>query len=53
VNQTAFSSALPGQPGGALTYEIVSQNGATSWKRNDINSNPERLAQVQAAALCF
>ncbi|MFK3738954.1 hypothetical protein [Massilia sp. TN1-12] len=53
VNQTAFSSALPGQPGGALTYEIVSQNGAANWRRNDINSSSERLAQVQAAALSF
>ena len=53
VNDTAFATVLPGQPGGALTYEIVSQNGNATWRRNDINSNTERLAQVQAAALSF
>lgn len=53
VNQTAFSTALPAQPGGTLQYQFVSQNGAGSWKRSDIFSDSERLAQAQAIALYF
>jgi hypothetical protein len=53
VAQAAFSAVLPGQPAGTLTYGIVSQYGVATWKRDDINSSTERLAQVQAAALSF
>jgi len=53
VLAAAYSTALPGQPGGPLSYEIFSLNGAVSWKRSDIFSDTERLAQVQAVALSF
>jgi hypothetical protein len=53
VNQTAFSTALPAQPGGTVTYQLTSVNGAASWKRSDIFNDTERLAQAQAIALSF
>jgi hypothetical protein len=53
VNQTAFSTALPAQPGGPLSYAMTTVNGAASWKRSDIFSDTERLAQAQAIALSF
>lgn len=31
VNSVAFSAVLPAQPGGALTYDLTSTNGVTSW----------------------
>jgi hypothetical protein len=31
IDQTAFSSALPAQPGGTTTYKLNSTNGIASW----------------------
>lgn len=53
VNQTAFSAALPGQPGGTTNYALISNGGTSSWKVADIYSDTTRLAQAQAIALCF
>lgn len=56
VNATAFSAALPAQPGGTTLYNLVSQNGAASWQQAPsvgIFDNQTRLAQVQATALSF
>jgi hypothetical protein len=53
VHQTAFSTALPAQPGGPLSYAMTTVNGAASWKRSDIYSDTERLAQAQAISLSF
>lgn len=53
VNQTAFNTVLPGQPGGPLSYELISQNGASSWKRSDIYNDAERVAQVCALSLAL
>lgn len=53
VNQTAFSTALPGQPGGALTYNLTSTGGSASWKIADLYSDNTKLAQAEAIALCF
>lgn len=53
VNQTAFSAALPGQPGGTLTYNLTSTGGSASWKIADLYSDNTKLAQAEAIALCF
>lgn len=53
VNQTAFTTALPAQPGGTAQYNLTSTGGSASWKRSDIFSDSERLAQAQAIALYF
>lgn len=54
VNQTAFSTALPAQPGGTTTYNLTSTGGAASWQpAKAIFDDTTRLAQVQATALCF
>lgn len=54
VNQTAFSAALPAQPGGTTPYNLVTVNGSASWQQaTNIYDNNTRLAQVQAIALCF
>lgn len=45
VLAAAYSTALPGQPGGTTTYALLSTGGAASWQ--------PFLAQVQAAALSF
>jgi hypothetical protein len=47
VNQTAFNTALPAQPGGTSTYNLVTVNGAASWQQaKTIYEDPIRLAQV-------
>jgi hypothetical protein len=53
VNQTAFNTVLPAQPGGTTNYALVSNGGAASWKVADIYSDTTRLAQATALALCF
>jgi hypothetical protein len=54
VNQTAFSAALPAQPGGTTTYQLTSLGGSASWTpRRAIFDDATRLAQAQATALCF
>jgi hypothetical protein len=45
VNQTAFKTTLPGQPGGTITYALLSTGGSASWQN--------LYALQQAAALCF
>lgn len=32
VDQLAFGSALPAQPGGSISYNLTSANGAASWQ---------------------
>lgn len=54
VQQTAFSAALPGQPGGAVTYNLTSTNGVAAWQPTKaIFDDTNRLAQAQATALSF
>ena len=45
VDQTAFKAMLPGQPGGTITYTLLSTGGSATWQN--------LFAQLQAAALCF
>jgi hypothetical protein len=53
VNQTAFSTALPGQPGGTTAYALETVGGSSSWKVADIYSNQSRVAQVCALNLAL
>lgn len=50
VNQTAFNTVLPAQPGGAVTYNLTSTNGSASWQPASIFENEDMLAQAQAIA---
>ena len=51
VNNAAFQSVLPGQPGGALSYRLVTQNGMAKWQNDSLFANDDRLAEMQAVAL--
>lgn len=54
VNQTAFSTALPAQPGGTtIRYELTSFNGSATWQATYAFDNSTKLAQAQAISLCF
>jgi hypothetical protein len=53
VNQTAFSSALPGQPGGSARYDLTSANGSATWQISSVLNNPSKLADAMAVALYF
>lgn len=54
VNQTAFSTSLPGQPGGATLYQLTTTNGSATWQPvRAIFDDTTRLAQAQATALSF
>ena len=53
VNQVAFSAALPAQPGGAVVYDLTTQNGVATWKQRSIFADPDKLAEVYAIALAI
>jgi len=53
VDQLAFSTALPNQPGGAIIFELTTVGGTTSWKPADIYNYPLRIAQVCALNLAL
>lgn len=50
VNQTAFNTVLPAQPGDATTYNLTSTGGSASWQPASIFDNDVMLAQAQALA---
>jgi hypothetical protein len=51
VDQLAFNTALPNQPGGTAIFELTTVGGTTSWTPADIYSYPLRIAQVLALSL--
>lgn len=51
VINTAFETILPGQPGGTVTYRLVTRDGVTSWKDESIYIDKKRLAEAHAIAL--
>lgn len=51
VNATAFQTVLPGQPGGPVSYRLVTTNGMAGWKLDTIFDDDDRLAEVHAIAL--
>lgn len=53
VNQAAFASSLPTQPGGATMYRLITQNGTATWQLDSTFSNNLRLAEAHAVALSF
>lgn len=54
INNLQFQVALPGQPGGADEYNLVSVGGSALWKlRTTLFTNSVSLAQLHATALSF
>lgn len=53
VNDTAFNTALPAQPGGPVIYDVTTQNGAVTYLQRSIFANNDKLAEIQAIALSF
>lgn len=55
VDALAFKAvALPGQPGGTITYNLTSLGGVPAWQpAKAIFDDLNRLAQAQATALSF
>lgn len=53
VNNAAFNTVLPGQPGGALAYRLVTRNGMATWQLDSLFNEDDRLAEVQAVSLYF
>lgn len=54
VTNLQFQSVLPGQPGGADEYNLITVNGSAMWKlRTTLFTNPVSLAQLHATALSF
>lgn len=53
VNNAAFSTVLPGQPGGVLPYRLVTVSGMASWQLDSLFDNDDRLAEAQAVSLYF
>lgn len=53
VNQTAFTTALPAQPGGTTLYEMTSLAGSAGWRVADIYTQSTRIAQVAAISLAL
>jgi len=51
VNNAAFQTSLPGQPGGTVTYRLVTQNGMATWKNDSTFADNKRLAEAHAIAL--
>lgn len=51
VNNAAFNTVLPGQPGGTISYRLVTRNGVATWTNDSLFANDERLAEAQAIAL--
>lgn len=53
VNQTAFTTVLPAQPGGTTPYALETINGSAAWKVADIYTNTARIAQACALSLAL
>ncbi len=53
VNNTAFQTVLPGQPGGALAYRLVTRSGMATWQLDSLFNEDDRLAEAQAVSLYF
>lgn len=51
VNQTAFSTSLPGQPGSADPYRLVTRSGMAGWELDSVFADDDRLAEAHAIAL--
>lgn len=51
VNQVAFSTSLPGQPGSAEPYRLVTRSGMAGWELDSIFADDDRLAEAHAIAL--
>lgn len=53
VQDTAFSTALPGQPGGAPRYDLVSEAGVAQWLPRSTFADLNQLAEAHSIALSF
>ena len=53
VQDTAFSTALPGQPGGTPRYDLVSTSGSAAWVPRSNFEDLTKLAELHAIALSF
>ena len=53
VQSVAFSTALPGQPGDAIRYDLISLGGVASWTPRSNFTDLAKLAELQATALSF
>lgn len=53
VQDTAFSTALPGQPGGTPRYDLVSEAGVAQWLPRSTFADLNQLAEAHAIALSF
>ena len=53
VIATSFEAILPGQPGGALPYRLVTRNSMAGWELDTLFSDDDRLAEAHAVALSF
>lgn len=54
MDQLAFTTVLPGQPGGATQYELTSMGGSATWQAiRAIFDDPTSLQQSHAIGLSF
>jgi len=51
VDQLVFTPVLPGQPGGAAQYELITQNSVASWSLRSQLRRSLRTANVQLTIL--
>jgi hypothetical protein len=54
IAQAQFQTVLPAQPGGTITYQLVTVGGSANWQpKTAIFDDSTKLAQAHATALSF